>query len=250
MRNVFYAITLIVMTCSSISMAKVFRNAYVAFELADNWDCSLETTEWVCRSRDEKSTKEAIIILTAKEVGPTDSFAIYEQTINSVRDVPSRTGAKVPSKVVSKAKVEQYNDQKWVDGMQLGSEIPNYFTRYVATIKDKIAILVTFSAHRQYYSKYSSDFIKAIMSLRVIATKGLIAGNQGGYGTGGTGEQIGAGFDPSSNPTNWSSNLPDAKTSKANKKLTFLLLGLGILIAGVGAWLYFGASKKSKTKKR
>jgi hypothetical protein len=250
MRNVFYAILLIVMTCSSISFAKVFRNAYVAFELSDTWDCNLETTEWVCRSRDEKSTKEAIIILTAKEVGPTDSFPIYEQTINTIREVPSRTGAKVPSKVISKATIAKYNDQKWVDGIQLGSEIPNYFTRYVATIKDRIAILVTFSAHRNFYSKYSSDFIKSIMSLRVIATKGLIAGNQSGFGAGGTGEQIGAGFDPTLNSKDWNTQLPDAKTSKANKKLTFLLLGLGIVIVGIGAWLYFGASKKKSKKKK
>lgn len=45
--------------------AKVFRNAYVAFELPDTWNCNLEHTEWVCRSQNDKESKEAIIILTA-----------------------------------------------------------------------------------------------------------------------------------------------------------------------------------------
>ena len=53
--------------------------------------------------------------------------------------------------------------------MHLGSEVPYYYTRYLATVKVQIAILVTFSAHQRYYTKYSNDFFKAILSLRVNA---------------------------------------------------------------------------------
>ena len=55
--------------------------------------------------------------------------------------------------------------------MHLGSEIPHYYTRYLATLKGNIAVLVTFSAHKLFYSKYSSEFFRAIKSLRVLATK-------------------------------------------------------------------------------
>lgn len=55
--------------------------------------------------------------------------------------------------------------------MHLGSEIPHYYTRYLATIKGNIAVLVTFSAHKLFYTKYSSDFFRAIKSMRVLATR-------------------------------------------------------------------------------
>ncbi|RYZ85297.1 MAG: outer membrane protein assembly factor, partial [Proteobacteria bacterium] len=52
----------------------------------------------------------------------------------------------------------------------LSSEVQNYFTRYLASIKGRIAVLVTFSAHKQFYTKYSQDFFKAVSTLRVIET--------------------------------------------------------------------------------
>ncbi len=158
--------------------AKVFRNAYISFEVPDNWKCVLEQTEWVCRSDFEKQAREAVIIFTAKEVGPTDNFALYETHLNTPKMVPSRAGTPVASKVYYKAKMVQINDHKWLDGLHFGSEVPNYFTRYLATMKDKIAILVTFSAHRLQYTKYSKDFFRAVNSLRVVASKGLMDRNQ------------------------------------------------------------------------
>ncbi|MBX2988968.1 MAG: hypothetical protein KF802_13850 [Bdellovibrionaceae bacterium] len=141
--------------------------------MPENWKCNLEVTEWVCRAEQGKEAKEAIIILTAKEVGPPDSFALYEQYLNKPITLQTKVGGSSESKIVYKAKNVSINDQPWVDGLHLGSEVPNYFTRYLATIKDKIAILVTLSAHKNYYTRYSQEFFKTVMSLKVIATKNL-----------------------------------------------------------------------------
>lgn len=157
------------------SQAKVFRNAYIAFEMPESWKCSLEVTEWVCRAEQGKEAKEAIIILTAKEVGPTDTFQLYEAHLNKPISVLLKNGSTLDSKIAYKAKNVMINDQNWVDGLHMGSEVPNYFTRYLATIKDRIAVLVTLSAHKNYYSKYSQEFFKTVMSLRVVATKNLLA---------------------------------------------------------------------------
>jgi hypothetical protein len=157
--------------------AKVFRNAYISFELPDTWRCNLEQTEWVCRSEQTKESKEAIIILTAKEVGPTDTYPLYQAHLDTPIAVTFKGGGGTVSKVVYKSKQENINDQMWVDALHMNSEVPNYFTRYVATIKNKIAILVTFSAHKQYYTKYSQDFFKAVQSLRVIASATITNNN-------------------------------------------------------------------------
>ena len=157
------------------SYAKIFRNAYISFEMPDSWNCKLEQTEWVCRSEQGKESREAVIILTAKEVGPTDSFVLYENHLKAPVAAPSKTGQTVLSKVVYPPKNVNINDQPWIDGLHAGSEVKNYYTRYLATIKDKIAILVTFSAHQSFYAKYAQDFFKTIKSLRVIATKDLLS---------------------------------------------------------------------------
>ena len=34
----------------STAQAKLFRNAYVSFELPPNWNCKLEGAEWVCEN--------------------------------------------------------------------------------------------------------------------------------------------------------------------------------------------------------
>ena len=179
--------------------AKLFRNAYVSFELPPNWKCSLEGTEWICVSKFSKRAKEAIVILTAKEVGPIDNFSAYQTHLKTPRTLPDKNGKPTKSKVLH-VRTKRINDFQWVDGMHLGSEISTYYTRYLATVKDRIAILVTFSAHKLHYTKYSNDFLKAIQSLRVVATKDILQAGGGKRNTGGglrgKTTAFGAGGDP------------------------------------------------------
>lgn len=172
---IFAATALLGIVHTPRAEAKLWRNAYVSFEMPDTWNCALEQTEWVCRSGDSKEAREAIIILTAKEVGPMDTFEAYTSHLNTAQQVSYRNLGTSTSRVVYPPKRINVNDHPWVDGLHLGSEVPSYFTRYVATIKDRIAVLVTFSAHRDHYAKYSSAFFRAVQSLRVIATKNLLS---------------------------------------------------------------------------
>lgn len=230
-------IFLVVPMASIPSFGKTFRNAYLSFELPEGWSCRLESTEWICRSEKANESKEAIIIFTAKEVGPADTYPIYEQTINTTRTVPDKTGKMVPSTISMTAKQTKINDQAWIDGMQKGSEIPNYFTRYVATIKEKIAILVTFSAHADFFAKYSTDFFKAIQSLRVIASKNLLARPSGGsIGAANSGGVWGA---ASNAPGGFSMNgeMPfGKKRGQGKNNLRYLLLTLGALLVLAGGY--------------
>lgn len=234
---------LFIVLTSVFSEAKMFRNAYLAFELPEGWNCALEATEWICRSQDTASAKQAIIIFTAKEVGPTDSFSIYEQTINTPRTVSDKTGKAVTSMVVMKGKQTKINDQLWIEGLQKGSEIPNYFTRYVATIKEKIAILVTFSAHADHYAKYSTDFFKAIQSLRVIASKNLLAQPSGTSGGANTAGVWGAASSaPGGLSMTGEAPFGRRKQSKSNN-LTYILITVGALLVAAGAFFFLRTRK-------
>ncbi|AGH95062.1 hypothetical protein [Pseudobdellovibrio exovorus] len=173
-------LTLSVLCLASVGLsslqaeARTFKNAYISFEMQDNWKCQLEQTEWVCRAEDPQEAKEAVIILTAKETGPTDSYEIYAGHMDNPINTVTQSGIPLTSLVKYKSQEQKINDQKWLDALHQDSEVPNYFTRYLATIKDQIAILVTFSAHNKHYAKHSPNFDRTIRSLRVIATKDLL----------------------------------------------------------------------------
>lgn len=229
--------------------AKTFRNAYVSFDLAERWDCTLEQTEWVCRTGvGAGDNREAMIILTAKEVGPSDSMTAYEAHLKAPRSIFSRTGQPIQSQIL---KVEQrnINQHPWIDGMHLASEVPNYFTRYLATTKDKIAVLITFSAHRAHYSKYSTDFYRAIESLRVVATKSLMGqGASGGVGIPGS-EMLGSGN--TGGGLGMGEELPEEGSGGAGgDTATKAIMALAALLLIGGIYLILRNKKKKPTKRK
>lgn len=232
--GVKFALTFVSLCLISFNaQSRTFKNAYISFEMQDNWKCNLEQTEWVCRAEDPQEAKEAVIILTAKEKGPTDSFPQYESHMNSPIQTANRNGSAMTSIVKYKPRTVKINDQQWLDGLHQDSEVQNYFTRYMATIKDQIAILVTFSAHNKLYSKHSANFEKTIQTLRVIATKDLLNRPDLGPLRGG-GELLGPGSVGGAAPSDM---LVDSdSTSGDGKKGLFgnkMLLGLGLLLLAV-----------------
>jgi hypothetical protein len=242
---IFRSLLVALALASSLAHAKRFRNAYVSFELPPNWNCKLEGSEWVCENDFSAKTKEAIIILTAKEVGPTDTLPAYLAHLQTPRTLSGRNGAPAKSQIIH-VKERIIGNQMWVDGMHLGSEVGPYFTRYLATIKDRIAILITFSAHKQHYTKYSGDFIRAVESLKVVATKDTLGRNgDSDGGRRGEVEKIGPATDGSIPPLDGGGM--DAEGSGRNSK-TFNLLLIVIVLAAFGGYFFMRSKKKGPPK--
>jgi hypothetical protein len=235
MRNL--TILLAVLLSSTISQAKLFQNSYVQFELPDRWECKLEGTEYVCSPLQTQQSKEVIFILTAKEVGPSDSLEAYEAHLKAPKTIPSASGKPTVSTIKSLDK-RQYNGHPWIDSMHLGSEIPQYYTRYLATTKDRLAILVTFSAHQLHFTKYSADILKAVQSLQVKANFNL-GNSQTGAGTGGGSSGV-IGPPVQGGASDMIEEFPTEPKSKNTNKLIALFL----LIAAVGAYLFIRKRKK------
>jgi hypothetical protein len=215
----------------------------VSFELPDKWDCQLEQTEWVCRPTSPQEQQQAIIILTAKEVGPSDSLPAYMAHLKTPRQITSRAGTIINSEVLT-VDEKKIADQPWVDGFHKSSEVPNYLTRYLATTKGKIAVLVTFSAHQLYYSKYAQDFLRAIGSLRVIAPKENP--NRGG-GAGGDGP-----FGLATNPDlSGGMVLPGEEQGAGGSggalgTKTKTVLALAVILAAIGFYMLVKKGKKKR----
>ena len=243
-------LVLFLLIASAPAQAKLFRNAYVSFELPPNWNCKLEASEWVCENDFAQKTKEAIIILTAKETGPSDTMASYLAHLQVPRAIPGRGGQMVKSQVNS-VKERMITNHMWIDALHLGSEVGPYFSRYLATIKDRIAILVTFSAHKEHYTKYSGDFIKAIESLKVVATKDTLPGRQGSLQGGPAGGPLDAGSMGGPLPGGSDIGLPsETAPGRPGGGMTDKIIGFAILCLAIGFYLFTRNKKKSKPKSR
>lgn len=231
--------------------AKIFQNSYISFELPDNWGCDLEGTEWVCINKFTKKfneKKEAVIILTAKEKGPSDSLQSYETHLKTPRKLINAKGVNYNSEL-KQVKIRKISLQDWVDGLHLGSEVQNYYTRYLATTKGQIAILVTFTAHKEHYSKYANDFIRAIQSLKIIAADEILAGSssqlrrreQDLYAL-----PIGGAIGDSLTDE---SMYEDDNDNGGNGKTTKILIGLLLLVAGGAGFYLLNSGNKQKRRR-
>jgi hypothetical protein len=229
---------LFIVFASLSAQAKLFQNSYVSFELPPRWECQVEKTEWVCRSDNLSSQKEAMIVLTAKEVGPMDDLGQYETYLKTPKNISDPTGKPLSSKV-RQVKKTTINGLEWVDGMHLDSEVPFYYTRYLAAKKDRIAVLVTFSAHQRFFTKYSNDFFNAVNSLRITASPQLLAGSAG-LGGGAGGGTLGMAQGVPSDIED--SNFPAEPEGSAGKEG---LLALAVLLLVAGAYFFLKKKKKS-----
>lgn len=149
------------------SYAKTFTSQYCEFELPLGWKCALEGTEWVCQSDNEDRQKEAIIILAAKIRGDRDSLDEYQAYLKDTKTfvLPGgRTQVSEPKNVDTLTTNEGHT---WVDALHLASEVPGFYTRYLATVKEDLGVAVTFSVAQDHYDEYQPIFDKIIESLKV-----------------------------------------------------------------------------------
>ena len=213
--------------------AKVFSNSYISFKIPHDWNCLSEKTEWICRHRGRKESKEAVIILTSKQANlAKDNLPAYTRHLQKPQLIYSRDKKIITSKIIH-VKSTMIRGLQWVDGWHLNSEVPNYYTRYLGTIRNNLGVLVTFSAHRSVYTKYNKVFFDAIASLHIHAnknffkTKGRLAGTLGGRFTAALLEG-------------------EEETLSKSQDNSLLMLVLGALILGGVGLLFFSKKKKQK----
>lgn len=142
-----------------------FANTFLTFKLPRGWSCALDETEQVCRlASDSNKSREAIIILAMKERGDSDSLDIYLDHLRK----PQRPGGSPATSELSEVRhvgTRRIGTHTWIESVHLGSELPNFVTHYYAGLMSRVAVLVTFSAHKDYYADYVADIDAMIDSL-------------------------------------------------------------------------------------
>ena len=154
------------------SHAGKYSNQFVEFELPSAWVCALEGTEFVCQNQlDASKKKEAIIILAAKMQGDQDTLDQYLNYLKNPKAYTSAQGKKITSEV-KYAQSKTIQDQPWIDSLHIDSEIAGFYTRYLATVKDGIGILVTYSVNKNKYQEYGPMFEELVKSLKAFRREG------------------------------------------------------------------------------
>lgn len=209
-----------------------FSNQYMSFELPLGWECQLEGSEYVCQSDNGDRRKEAIIILAAKVRSDQDSLDLYKDYLKKEKSYKVPGGKSLVSEP-KYAKMSPVNGHTWIDALHLASEVPGFYTRYLATVKSDLGIAVTFSVAKDLYRNYQAVFDKVVSSLRVFRRKNVnlsdvdLQGNQGSLG------------DPNFVPDNSALNLGNRSGKKRRNSSSGdddYMLYLLIALAGAAFW--------------
>lgn len=163
-------LALVLISTSLTVQAKRFSSKYCEFELPPGWECALEGSEYVCQSENADRKKESIIILAAKIRGEQDSIDEYMAYLKKSKNYNLPGGKTQVSEPVN-TKLSRINDHQWVDALHLASEVPGFYTRYMATVKEDLGVAVTFSVTKDLYTTYQPVIDKLISTLRVFRQK-------------------------------------------------------------------------------
>jgi LPXTG-motif cell wall-anchored protein len=228
-----------ILTFTFSAQAKMFSNSYVSFQLPDNWSCKQNNTEWVCRSANNEQAKQAIIVFTAKEVGPNDNFAYYNQYLKSPKTPRHRDGTVSTASKVQHLKTVNIGNSQWIDALHLGSLLPNFYSRYLITIKGRVSVLVTFSAKKEVYTQYSRNFFESINSLKVTAPDFKIPIANSNHVDGGLN-----GGDPMDSGPDWSDTEGSINvTDNGEKSSNLPIYGVALLLIGAAAFFLLRRKK-------
>ncbi len=229
---------------TSTSFAKTFASQYCEFELPAGWECALEGSEYVCQSENADRKKESIIILAAKKRGEQDNLDEYMAYLKKTKEYNLPGGKKQISEPKA-TKLTKVNEQQWVDALHLASEVPGFYTRYLATVKEDLGVAVTFSVAKDLYSSYQPIMDRLVSTLRVFRQrKADLANLRSGKGA----------EDPNFADSTFNPNAGlDMQANKTKKRADGsggnedMLILIGVLVAAV---VIFLAMKKKKSAKK
>jgi len=165
--------TLIALSLSGTASAKTFQNSYLSFEVPNNWTCAQEGVAWICNPTDYDTSKEALIVLTAKVAGPSDNLAAFKMVLSKPKSITSKVGTPVAS-VVNSTRERELAGEKWIQAQHMGSELKDHSTLYLATVIQNLAILVSFTAQQDKIAQYNPIFDKAMKTLKITASQKLL----------------------------------------------------------------------------
>jgi hypothetical protein len=228
--------------------AKRFSSKYCEFELPSGWECALEGSEYVCQSENTDRKKESIIILAAKIRGEQDNLDEYMAYLKKTKTYNLPGGTKQVSEPKN-TKLSTINNHRWVDALHLASEVPGFYTRYLATVKEDLGVAVTFSVSKDLYSAYQPIIDKLVSTLRVFRQKknSDLAGLRSGKAE--DPNFADATFNPNT-AMDLQANRTKKRGADSSSGDNDMLLLIALVVIGAVVMLIIKGKKKKKNKKK
>lgn len=138
-----------------------FRSGVFEFQLAPGWQCREEGTEFICEKG--KPPYAAIVVLTMKWRGSTDTLAAYRQHLSTPQQ--RSFGGRTWTSTVVNVESRRIGGREWIVGRHFESELRNFYTDYYAALTSHKAVLVTFSVHQSAVAATRPEFRRMVESL-------------------------------------------------------------------------------------
>ncbi|HMN68868.1 MAG TPA: hypothetical protein PKC28_10055 [Bdellovibrionales bacterium] len=226
--------------CAGVN-AKTFQNSYVSFDVPDDWNCLQEGVAWTCTPKNTVAAREAVIIIAAKVAGPEDNLGSFQNYLKKPKAIATKVGTPMPSKVMY-AQPRSLAGHQWIQAQHLGSEIQDFYTLYLATVKAQLAILVSFSAQNGRYQVYNPVFDRAMKTLKIVASQELLfPKNQGGANS----DVIG--IAPQGGNVDMGDMMPPPEP-KHPKNMMLIMIVLGAALAALAVFILGKRKKISPSK--
>lgn len=158
-------LTLVVLFTFLSAEAKPFQTKFIKIELPPNWDCKKEELDYVCQPDNLAEKSEVILVIVAKAVNEVDdTLEKYQKVLSTGREMRNLLGTSYTAEV-RYVREKKILDRVWVDSLQRGSEVPGFYSRYLASINEKIAGLITYSIAESVYPKWATVMDQMVESL-------------------------------------------------------------------------------------
>lgn len=158
-----------VITCIcllNVPHAYALLTQYVSCEHPEGWRCELAQGVFICQSTNEVDRKESIVLSIATIAGEWDTLENYEEYLKKPKSVQDELGNTIQSKITYTRR-RNINGAVWIDSLQQNSELPGFWSRYLATVHNKLAILLTYIVSDENYSKMAPQFERMVSTLKL-----------------------------------------------------------------------------------
>lgn len=226
---------------SGIANAKQFKTQFFSLDLPPNWDCTKEELDWVCQPDNLHERSEVFMVIVTKAVDTTDdSIEKYQELLNQPRMMRDLLGNPYKSEV-RYTRINKVRDRDWVDSLQFGSEIPGFYTRYLASIADKVAGLITYAIGESSYAKWSPVMERMVGTIELKFDPQAF--EQLSQSSGSLLSTRGSSFSGRVAPVDDPANMNKPENSEDSGS-TMMLVALVVFLAA-GFWFYKKKQKKS-----
>lgn len=181
--TLFFSISFLLFFSQNV-LADIQSIGPVSLNLPSGWRCQNQDQNYICLDESPYSTKNAAIVISFKNRSPEDAIPVYRDQLTRPRNLYQGDLA-IPSQPKGVTE-KQINNVLWVEGIHLGSEVPDYYTHYYATVAGQHALLISVSIEKSAYQDLLSTVVQPIVnSIKVNVPQ--TANNINSTGAGGSG---------------------------------------------------------------